>query len=163
MIKRLAFVAGVGVGFVLGSASGRKSYESLRETALNTWNDPKVQEKVNQGAEWAKTEVPVVGNKIADSAQKTTEAVKEKAQEGADAAKDKAQAVKEKAQDSKSNETPKSGTAATTPKSVNDVSKNAAGNAAATTNSTLPKPVTTDKNVDLNAAKPRPNTGNQKF
>lgn len=47
MIKRLAFVAGFGVGFVVGSASGRKSYESLRETAINTWNDPRCRTKVS--------------------------------------------------------------------------------------------------------------------
>ena len=61
MIKRLIFVTGFGVGFVVGSASGRKSYEALKQNAVKTWHDPKVQEKVSEGTDWVKSEVPVVG------------------------------------------------------------------------------------------------------
>lgn len=133
MIKRLAFVAGFGIGFVVGSASGRKSYESLRETAINTWNDPKVQDKVSEGADWVKAEVPVVGGKIADSAQKAADAVSVKAQDGASAVKEKA----------------KSGTASVKAKVGSD-------------NSDLPKPETTEKDVDMDAAEPAPTKDDMK-
>ena len=75
MIKRLIFVTGFGVGFVVGSASGRKSYEGLKQNAVKTWHDPKVQEKVSEGTDWVKSEVPVVGGKLADSAKKAGKAV----------------------------------------------------------------------------------------
>ena len=129
MIKRLAFVAGFGVGFVVGSASGRKSYESLRETAVNTWNDPKVQDKVSEGADWVKAEVPVVGGKLADTAQKAAGTVSAKAQDGAAAVKDKAQGGAESV-------------------------KGKVGSGSS--NSDLPKPATTEKDVDMDAAEPGP-------
>ncbi|ASE10378.1 MULTISPECIES: hypothetical protein [Kocuria] len=138
MIKRLAFVAGFGIGFVVGSASGRKSYESLRESAINTWNDPKVQAKVSEGTDWVKSEVPVVGEKIAEGAQKATETVTTKASEGAAAVKDKAQdgaaSVKEKAQSSSSQGT----------------------------DAKLPKPATTEKDVDMEPAHPAPDAKDMK-
>lgn len=138
MIKRLAFVAGFGIGFVVGSASGRRSYESLRESAINTWNDPKVQSKVSEGTEWVKSEVPVVGGKIAEGAQKATDTVTSKASEGAATVKDKAQggaaAAKDKAQ------------SATSTGSKND----------------LPKPVTTEKDVDMEPAHPAPDAKDMK-
>ncbi|MDV5999307.1 hypothetical protein IUU84_06910 [Kocuria rhizophila] len=138
MIKRLAFVAGFGIGFVVGSASGRKSYESLRESAINTWNDPKVQAKVSEGTDWVKSEVPVVGEKIGEGAQKATETVTTKASEGAAAVKDKAQdgaaSVKEKAQSSSSQGT----------------------------DAKLPKPATTEKDVDMEPAHPAPDAKEMK-
>ncbi|WP_369059755.1 hypothetical protein [Kocuria rhizophila] len=138
MIKRLAFVAGFGIGFVVGSASGRKSYESLRESAINTWNDPKVQAKVSESTDWVKSEVPVVGEKIAEGAQKATETVTTKASEGAAAVKDKAQdgaaSVKEKAQSSSSQGT----------------------------DAKLPKPATTEKDVDMEPAHPAPDAKDMK-
>ena len=135
MIKRLAFVAGFGVGFVVGSASGRKSYESLRETAINTWNDPKVQDKVAEGTDWVKAEVPVVGGKLAETAQKAAGTVSSKAQEGASAVKDKAQ-----------------GGAASVKAKVGSNSSDA----------DLPKPVTTEKDVDMDAAEPAPTKDDMK-
>ena len=129
MIKRLAFVAGFGVGFIVGSASGRKSYESLRETAINTWNDPKVQDKVSEGTDWVKSEVPVVGGKLADTAQKATGTVSAKAQDGASTVKDKA----------------KEGAASVKAKAGSNSS-----------DADLPKPVTTEKDVDMKAAEPGP-------
>lgn len=129
MIKRLAFVAGFGVGFIVGSASGRKSYESLRETAINTWNDPKVQDKVSEGTDWVKTEVPVVGGKLADTAQKAAGTVSAKAQDGASTVKDKAQ------------------------EGAASVKAKAGSNSS---DAELPKPVTTEKDVDMKAAEPGP-------
>ena len=90
MIKRLIFVTGFGVGFVVGSASGRKSYETLKQNALRTWQDPKVQEKVSEGADWVKAEVPVVGGKLADSAKKAADTVSGKASDATSTVQEKA-------------------------------------------------------------------------
>lgn len=89
MIKRLIFVTGFGAGFVVGSASGRKSYEALRQNALKTWQDPKVQEKVSEGTDWVKSEVPVVGGKLADSAKKAADTVGTKASDASSSVKGK--------------------------------------------------------------------------
>ena len=89
MIKRLIFVTGFGVGFVVGSASGRKSYETLKQNAVKTWQDPKVQEKVSEGTDWVKSEVPVVGGKLADSAKKAADTVGAKASDASSTVKDK--------------------------------------------------------------------------
>lgn len=89
MIKRLIFVTGFGVGFVVGSASGRKSYETLKQNAVRTWHDPKVQEKVSEGTDWVKSEVPVVGGKLADSAKKAADTVGTKASDASSSVKEK--------------------------------------------------------------------------
>ncbi|KLU11230.1 hypothetical protein [Kocuria sp. SM24M-10] len=89
MIKRLIFVTGFGVGFVVGSASGRQSYEALKQNAMKTWQDPKVQAKVSEGTDWVKSEVPVVGGKLADSAKKAADTVGTKASDASSTVKDK--------------------------------------------------------------------------
>ncbi|GGG56185.1 hypothetical protein GCM10011374_18840 [Kocuria dechangensis] len=89
MIKRLIFATGFAVGFVVGSASGRKSYESLKQNALKTWHDPKVQEKVSEGTDWVKAEVPVVGEKLAGGAKKAAGTVGTKAADASSAVKEK--------------------------------------------------------------------------
>lgn len=90
MIKRLIFVTGFGAGFVVGSASGRKSYEALKQNALKTWQDPKVQEKVSEGTDWVKSEVPGVGGKLAESAKKAADTVGTKASDASSGVKGKA-------------------------------------------------------------------------
>ncbi|MDO4919777.1 hypothetical protein [Kocuria sp.] len=156
MMKRLAFVAGFGIGFVVGSASGRKSYESLRESAINTWNDPKVQAKVSEGTDWVKSEVPVVGEKLAEGAQKATGAVASKASEGAAAVKDKATdgaaAVKDKAPDGAAAAKSKAQDGAAT---AREKTQNTASSSKGT-DAKLPKPATTEKNVDMEPAHPAP-------
>lgn len=89
MIKRLIFATGFGIGFVVGSASGRQSYETLKQNALKTWQDPKVQEKVSEGSDWVKAEVPVVGGKLADGAKKAADTVGAKASDASSTVKEK--------------------------------------------------------------------------
>ena len=89
MIKKLIFATGFGIGFVVGSASGRQSYETLKQNALKTWQDPKVQEKVSEGSDWVKAEVPVVGGKLADSAKKAADTVGAKATDASSTVKGK--------------------------------------------------------------------------
>lgn len=156
MIKRLAFVAGFGIGFVVGSASGRKSYESLRESALNTWNDPKVQSKVSEGTDWVKSEVPVVGEKLAESAQKAAETVGAKASDGAAAVKDKAQegaaTVKDKAAQGSQ----------TAQQRVQEVKGKAQEKSSKDSGAELPEPATTEDEVDMKPAHPAPDAKDMK-
>ena len=161
MIKRLAFVAGFGIGFVVGSASGRKSYESLRESALNTWNDPKVQAKVSEGADWVKSEVPVVGEKLAEGAQKAAGTVGAKASEGAAAVKDKAAqgaaSVKDKAQGGA--ETVKQKASEGGQAAQEKVQK---ASSSSHSDAELPEPAVTEDEVDMKPAHPGPDAKDMK-
>lgn len=163
MIKRFAFVAGFGIGFVVGSASGRKSYEALRESAVNTWSDPKVQAKVSEGAEWVKAEVPVVGGKLAENAQKAADTVTAKVQEGAGTVKEKAaegtQAAKQKAEAAKNKVA--EGTQAAKNK-AEEVSEKDSSSDSSDSSAKLPKPVTTEKDVDMEPAHPLPDEKDMK-
>lgn len=152
MIKRLAFVAGFGIGFVVGSASGRKSYESLRESAINTWNDPKVQSKVAEGTDWVKAEVPVVGEKIAESAQKAAEIVGDKASEGA-------AAVKDRAQDGAATVNDK---AAQGGQAAQQKAQEVKEKASKDSDAELPEPATTEDEVDMKPAHPGPDAKDMK-
>ena len=68
MKKRLILLAGLGIGFVLGSYSGRSSYEKLRAQVDQLWSDPRVQEQFEKA-----------GETIREKAPQVAEAVKEKA------------------------------------------------------------------------------------
>jgi hypothetical protein len=50
MKGKLAVLAGVGVGYVLGTRAGRERYEQMREGAQRLWQDPRVAEKRHQAA-----------------------------------------------------------------------------------------------------------------
>jgi len=74
-MKKFIFLAGLGIGFVIGSRAGRGPYESLERTARQVADDPEVQRRAAQAKDTA-TKV----------AQDTAESVKEKAPEVASAA-----------------------------------------------------------------------------
>lgn len=59
---KISFLAGVGVGYVLGAAAGRQRFEQIKSAATKTWNNPKVQ----QGAD-AVQDQAVKGAKAAAS------------------------------------------------------------------------------------------------
>ena len=69
-MKKFIFLAGLAVGFVLGSRMGRGPYESLERTARQVADDPEVQRRATQARETA--------GKVAHDAADT---VKEKAPE----------------------------------------------------------------------------------
>lgn len=75
VMKRFIFVAGLAIGFVVGSRMGRGPYESLERTAHRVAEDPEVQRRATQAKETA-TKV----------AQDTAATVKEKAPEVASSA-----------------------------------------------------------------------------
>lgn len=61
MVKKFVFLAGVGVGYLVGSKGGR-------EKLMELWKDPKVQETVSQGTEWAKEKAPGLQEKVSEVA-----------------------------------------------------------------------------------------------
>jgi hypothetical protein len=78
MKGKLLFVAGIGLGYVLGSRAGRGSYERLRSRAQHTWNDPRVQQGLHDAGEYVKENAPVVAAKAKDAATDAVDAVKTK-------------------------------------------------------------------------------------
>lgn len=70
MMGKLAVLAGVGVGYVLGTKAGRQRYEQMRGTARRLWNDPRMEEKRQQAMHVAR-----------DQAAAAKEAVTEKVTE----------------------------------------------------------------------------------
>lgn len=57
---------GVGIGFVLGSRSGRDSYERMKEEARRIWEDPKVQATIHDVGENVRERAPEVVNKVSE-------------------------------------------------------------------------------------------------
>lgn len=77
MVKKITFLAGIGVGYLIGSKAGREKIMSL-------WNDPKVQDTVNQGTEWAKHKAPGLQEKVAGAAKDVAESAKDAASQAKD-------------------------------------------------------------------------------
>ena len=75
MIKKMTFLAGLGVGYLVGSKAGREKIKSL-------WNDPKVQDTVSQGTEWAKQKAPVVQEKVTGAVKDAAASAKDGASAG---------------------------------------------------------------------------------
>jgi hypothetical protein len=67
MKKLLVLVAG-GIGYVLGTKAGRERYEQIRGTFNKVKDDPRVQEKAHQAADFAAEKAPVVKDKVAEAA-----------------------------------------------------------------------------------------------
>jgi hypothetical protein len=67
---KILFVAGVGLGYVLGTRAGREKYEELRQSALKVWNDPRVQKQVDAVEDFVKDKAPEVADFVSDNAKK---------------------------------------------------------------------------------------------
>lgn len=68
MKAKVAFVVGAGLGYLAGTRSGRAQYERVRAWALDVWNDPRVQEYVQeaqaQAAELAREQLAALRAKV---------------------------------------------------------------------------------------------------
>lgn len=69
-MNKLFFVAGVGVGYVLGARAGRKRYEQIRSAAQNLWENDNVQRSVTHAQEFAKEHVGDVADTVYTGAKK---------------------------------------------------------------------------------------------
>ncbi|MGO1397377.1 MAG: YtxH domain-containing protein [Brevibacterium yomogidense] len=78
MKKRLILLAGLGVGFVLGSYSGRSSYEKLRAQVDQLWSDPRVQEQFQKAGDTVREKAPEVAAGVQSAAADAVSAGREK-------------------------------------------------------------------------------------
>jgi hypothetical protein len=75
---KILFVAGLGLGYVLGTRAGREKYEQLRANVLKVWNDPRVQKQVDNVEEFVKDKAPDVAEFVSDNAKKVVAQVQGK-------------------------------------------------------------------------------------
>lgn len=66
MKAKLAFIAGLGAGYVVGTRVGREGYESLKRYARFLWKSAPVQETVTALEDSVKTEAVDLGTKLVD-------------------------------------------------------------------------------------------------
>jgi hypothetical protein len=80
MKGKLMLLAGAAVGYVFGTRAGRERYEQLKQKAMETWHDPRVQEKVSEAehfvSDTAKHKVPQVQQKVSEKARGAADAAK---------------------------------------------------------------------------------------
>ena len=82
MRGKILLLAGVAVGYVLGARAGREKYNELVSTANKFWNDPRVQDKVEQVQGFVKEKGPEVSGFVQDNAKKVTDTVTGKKKSG---------------------------------------------------------------------------------
>jgi hypothetical protein len=71
-MKRLLIVTAGGIGFLLGSRAGREPYEQFMRAIGQLKDDPRVQEKAQQGAQLVREQAPVVADKVSGAAKAAT-------------------------------------------------------------------------------------------
>lgn len=69
MKGKLILGTGVAIGYVLGSRSGRQSYERLKARSRDLWASPTVQQQVSHAQEAVKAQAPMVAEQVAHAAK----------------------------------------------------------------------------------------------
>jgi hypothetical protein len=71
MKGKAALLAGLGIGYVLGTRDGRERYEQIKAQATKAWNNPRVQETADKAQTKAQDAVKqaasVAQDKVRDS------------------------------------------------------------------------------------------------
>jgi len=75
LMKRLLIVTAGAAGFLLGSRAGRGPYEQFMRAIGQLKDDPRVQAKAHEGAQFVREQAPVVADKVADAARTATDKV----------------------------------------------------------------------------------------
>ena len=77
-MSKMTFLAGVGLGYVLGARAGRQRYEQIKSGAQGVWNNPKVQETVTHAQDLAAQKAPEVQHRIVETASHAAHVVTDK-------------------------------------------------------------------------------------
>lgn len=86
-MNKLVLLVGAAAGYVLGARAGRERYDQIADRANQLWNDPRVQDKVEE----VRTRAPEVAQKVGDQAKAKSDELRHKGADVADQAKAKAQ------------------------------------------------------------------------
>ena len=77
-MSKLSFVAGVGVGYVLGARAGRSRYEQIKGQASRLWQSEPVQAKVSTATDAVRQQAaPFVADKLGEAVKSVGHAIKE--------------------------------------------------------------------------------------
>jgi hypothetical protein len=90
---------GLAVGYVAGSAAGRKRYEQIKSKAGAAWNQPQVQKAVHNAETFVAEKAPIVQEKLADAAKAAPGVIKDAAAKVRGTADDVADKAADKAED----------------------------------------------------------------
>lgn len=88
-MKKFIFLAGLGIGFVIGSRAGRGPYESLERTARQVADDPEVQRRAAQAKETATRVAQETASTVKEKAPEVASSVKGSVSGAADSAKER--------------------------------------------------------------------------
>jgi hypothetical protein len=75
---KLMFGAGLALGYVMGSKSGRSAYDSLKTKSQQLWQNPTVQDKVHEATGAVKDKAPEVAEQLTGAAKKAGSAAASK-------------------------------------------------------------------------------------
>jgi len=75
MKKKLLFVLGAAVGYVVGTRTGRQGYEKLKHQVGEVWQKPAVQDGIVRAEIFAEEKIPVVGSTVSAAVQGAAESV----------------------------------------------------------------------------------------
>ncbi|GGA68448.1 hypothetical protein GCM10011490_18630 [Pseudoclavibacter endophyticus] len=74
-MKKLVFIIGLIVGYVLGARAGRRRYDQIAEKAKNVWESTSVQHQVGKAEESLKTVAGMAGDAALDGVKNLTNRV----------------------------------------------------------------------------------------
>jgi hypothetical protein len=73
--KKLLFVLGAAVGYVVGTRTGRQGYEKLKSQVGDVWQKPVVQEGIVRAEVFAEDKIPLVGGAVSAAVQSAADSV----------------------------------------------------------------------------------------
>lgn len=77
MKKKLLFVAGAALGYVVGTRTGRQGYEKLKTQAGAVWQKPAVQDGLSRAEAFVEEKVPVVGSTVSSAVKNAADSISE--------------------------------------------------------------------------------------
>ncbi|WP_051299615.1 YtxH domain-containing protein [Arthrobacter castelli] len=70
MKNKIVFGTGIAIGFLLGSRSGRQTYDKLMAKTDQLWHNPKVQDTVSSTTGTVKEKAPGISNRAEEAVKK---------------------------------------------------------------------------------------------
>lgn len=84
MKRKLLFLFGLAIGYVIGARAGREKYDKLKATAEHYWQDPRVSKVRSDVETYARTQAPIIRDRAEAVAKAAPGAIKEAAKDVAD-------------------------------------------------------------------------------
>jgi hypothetical protein len=78
-MKKLILIAGIGIGYVLGSKAGRERYEQIRRSATKVAHNPAVQSAAGKAQETVVTQASAAAEAVKDTVSSAASSAADKA------------------------------------------------------------------------------------